>query len=229
MHPKIKTLLGYRASDSEAKILTDWKQRTGRLCKPCWELKYCPYGPLVEEFPLPPLTRQAAVEHHQYLIACLKDRRLPNGRKLDRGRRRTFPQMIDEFDEGDYPEAMPSVVDDASCRVFGHMCPVFFVAEPLTETRDRRKHSRSIPREVMLKVVRRDGQICQECHQPVPDDQVEFDHIIPYAKGGISSADNVRLLCRDCNRKKSDSLERILSPDPIMHFAALTQKAKKKK
>jgi len=21
-------------------------------CKPCWELKYCPYGPLVEFFPL---------------------------------------------------------------------------------------------------------------------------------------------------------------------------------
>lgn len=23
------------------------------VCKPCWELKYCPYGPLVEFFPLP--------------------------------------------------------------------------------------------------------------------------------------------------------------------------------
>ena len=24
------------------------------VCKPCWELKYCPYGPLVEQFPLFP-------------------------------------------------------------------------------------------------------------------------------------------------------------------------------
>ena len=24
------------------------------VCKPCWELKYCPYGPLVEFFPLSP-------------------------------------------------------------------------------------------------------------------------------------------------------------------------------
>lgn len=23
----------------------------GSVCKPCWELKYCPYGPLVEYFP----------------------------------------------------------------------------------------------------------------------------------------------------------------------------------
>jgi hypothetical protein len=24
----------------------------GSVCKPCWELKYCPYGSLVEMFPL---------------------------------------------------------------------------------------------------------------------------------------------------------------------------------
>jgi 5-methylcytosine-specific restriction endonuclease McrA len=98
-----------------------------------------------------------------------------------------FSEMVDEFDDRDYPDEIPSVVEDASCRVFGHMCPVYFTAEPLTETKDRRKHSRSIPRDVMLKVVRRDGQICQECHEPVPDNQVEFDHIIPFSRGGISS------------------------------------------
>ena len=70
--------------------------------------------------------------------------------------------------------------EELSCDVFGHVCPVFFVAEPLTETREGRKTARSIPREIMLKVVRRDGQICQRCYQPVPDDQVEFDHIIPF-------------------------------------------------
>lgn len=26
----------------------------GSACKPCWELKYCPYGSLVEHSPLPP-------------------------------------------------------------------------------------------------------------------------------------------------------------------------------
>lgn len=30
----------------------EWKRRTKHICKPCWELKYCPYGPLVEDFPL---------------------------------------------------------------------------------------------------------------------------------------------------------------------------------
>jgi 5-methylcytosine-specific restriction endonuclease McrA len=63
----------------------------------------------------------------------------------------------------------------------------------------------------MLKVVRRDGQICQACQQPVRDDEVEFDHLIPVARGGPVTADNLRLLCRPCNRAKRDSLSELVS------------------
>jgi 5-methylcytosine-specific restriction endonuclease McrA len=38
----------------------------------------------------------------------------------------------------------------------------------------------------MLKVVRRDDYICQECHEHVKDDEIEFDHIIPFSKGGLN-------------------------------------------
>jgi hypothetical protein len=30
----------------------NWDKRVKAICKPCWELKYCPYGPLVEESPI---------------------------------------------------------------------------------------------------------------------------------------------------------------------------------
>ncbi|HXK28700.1 MAG TPA: HNH endonuclease signature motif containing protein [Candidatus Binatia bacterium] len=63
----------------------------------------------------------------------------------------------------------------------------------------------------MLKVVRRDGQMCQVCKQNVRDDEVEFDHIIPHSKGGPTTTENLRLLCRVCNRKKSDSLRELLA------------------
>jgi 5-methylcytosine-specific restriction endonuclease McrA len=76
----------------------------------------------------------------------------------------------------------------------------------------------------MLKVVRRDGQICQRCHEPVRDDEVEFDHIIPFSRGGRSTADNLRLVRRDCNRRKSDSLCEVLHPSPIQHFLDLHRK-----
>ena len=38
---------------SDSKFKKEWHKRTKHICKPCWELRYCPYGPLVEEFPLP--------------------------------------------------------------------------------------------------------------------------------------------------------------------------------
>lgn len=107
---------------------------------------------------------------------------------------------------------------EASCRVFGHICPVFLVSEPFTETKERRKHNRLIPRDVMLKVVRRDGQICQKCNEPVSDNEVEFDHIIPFSKGRGSTTENLRLIHKNCNRRKSNSLEEILHPTPTEHL-----------
>ena len=83
----------------------NWEVRVKAVCKPCWELKYCPYGPLVEEF---------------------------------------------EIGEAN---------DDRRCRIFGHICPVFLTAEPLTETRELRNISRRIPRTVQFRVLKRDNQI----------------------------------------------------------------------
>ena len=101
--------------------------------------------------------------------------------------------------------------EDLSCSIFGHICPVFFSAEPFTETKEDRRIERTIPRDIMLKVVRRDGQVCRVCQKNVPDDEIEFDHIIPHSLGGPTHAENLRLLCRACNRKKRDSLKEILA------------------
>ena len=58
----------------------DWNKRVKAICKPCWELKYCPYGVLVEHF-------QREKEKNK------------------------------------------------NCIIFGHMCPVYKIAEPFTETK----------------------------------------------------------------------------------------------
>jgi len=218
IHPAIKKALDYEGVDSEAALVRDWKDRTRTLCKPCWELQYCPYGPVVEDFPLLPLTRADVAEHSEYLRAALRSGRLGDGRPMTASKRKMFRAMIAEHDSGNHPETIPAVLMEASCRVFGHLCPVFFVAEPLTETKDRRTHNRAVSREVMLKVVRRDGQICQSCNEPVRDDEVEFDHIIPFSKGGPSTADNLRLIHRDCNRRKGNALKDMLHPRPIEHL-----------
>ena len=105
-----------------------WERRVKAICKPCWEIEYCPYGPLVENFTL----------------------------KHDR--------------------------DEKSCRIFGHDCPVFYVAEPLTETKELRNINRVIPRVTQFRVLKRENQICSSCAKSVKDEDIEFDHIIPRKK-----------------------------------------------
>lgn len=61
--------------------------------------------------------------------------------------------------------------------------------------------TRHIPREIRQRVWQRCGGRCMECGA---QDYLEFDHVIPVAKGGSNSDMNVQLLCRRCNLKKSD-------------------------
>ncbi len=72
IHPSIKKALGYDAGEPDADVQRDWKERTSRVCKPCWELKYCPYGPLVEQSPTLPPVRDGMIEQNDYFHRCLK-------------------------------------------------------------------------------------------------------------------------------------------------------------
>ncbi len=168
--------LGDKAIGEWAKKI-DWKRRVSSVCKPCWELKYCPYGPLVEEFPIQ------------------KKR------------------------------------NNKSCRIFGHDCPVFYAAEPFTETRELRRISRHIPRDIQFKVLKRDNQICRVCGRNVFENDIHFDHIIPFSKGGPTEDHNIRLVCSSCNQKKSNFFEEeylvndfkdhLIEPMPIDFIRAL--------
>lgn len=132
----------------------NWEKRVKAVCKPCWEIKYCPYGPLIEEFPI-----------------------------------------IDED-------------DNKRCIIYGHICPVYRVAEPFTETKELRNISRNIPRTTIIKVTKRDGMVCQLCGKNLLIGEEQFDHIIPWSKGGSSDENNIRLLCEECNKKRSNNFEK---------------------
>lgn len=132
-----------------------WDKKAKAVCKPCWEIKYCPYGSLVEDFPIAELT------------------------------------------------------DEKRCLIFGHQCPVFSVAEPFTETKELRNITREIPRVTQFRVLKRENQICSDCGNAVKDEDIEFDHVIPWSKGGSSDENNIRLLCMKCNRKKGKKFEEL--------------------
>ena len=52
----------------------------------------------------------------------------------------------------------------------------------------------------------RDGYRCRYCGATEKQDDLEIDHIIPIAKGGKTTFDNLQTLCHNCNYKKSDNL-----------------------
>lgn len=313
IHPSIKSALGYDANEPDKAVLKDWKERKTRVCKPCWELKYCPYGPLVEQSPFIPPLRNGMIEQMEYFKKCvetnlvgnvevlspesraqyedwlkdeplllrqayyqlrhrreleqasqldsdeamidawvggqlppihiyrapysletgdinkedfssevwsqikaiaseikikyqaaLKSGSIDHRNELEPARAAWFRSRISKFDPDKYPDEVPDTFSEAQCNIFGHVCPVFFAAEAVTETTATRRRGRYIPFNVKMRVVRRDNYTCQHCKVHLRDDEVEFDHIIPIAKGGSSEEHNIRLTCFDCNRDKSD-------------------------
>ena len=61
----------------------------------------------------------------------------------------------------------------------------------------------SIPQSIKDKVWNRDGGKCVQCGS---NENIEFDHIIPFSKGGSSTYRNLQILCEKCNRSKSDKI-----------------------
>ncbi|MEV0031161.1 TerD family protein [Nocardia sp. NPDC050793] len=72
------------------------------------------------------------------------------------------------------------------------------VAKRLVLTPGQRD-TRSISQEVKAEVWQRDGGKCVECGS---GHYLEFDHVIPLSRGGATSASNLQILCRACNRAK---------------------------
>ncbi|MDX6405196.1 MAG: hypothetical protein QOH70_2651 [Blastocatellia bacterium] len=63
--------------------------------------------------------------------------------------------------------------------------------------------TRTIPHHVKTAVWQRDQGRCVQC---AAASYLEFDHDIPFSKGGASTVGNVRLLCRRCNLAKGNRI-----------------------
>lgn len=72
----------------------------------------------------------------------------------------------------------------------------YLAAERFSTTR-----SRQIPDHVKQEVWARDGGRCVRCGA---QDYLEYDHVIPFSRGGANTVANVQILCRRCNNLKSD-------------------------
>ena len=71
--------------------------------------------------------------------------------------------------------------------------------------KDLSGESRDIPPNIKKIVWERDEGRCRICKS---EENLEFDHILPFSKGGTSNSENnIQLLCINCNRSKSNKIE----------------------
>jgi len=69
------------------------------------------------------------------------------------------------------------------------------------------KKRKSIPLKIRWDVLSRDNDKCVKCGCCPPEIKLEVDHIVPIAKGGDNSFENLQTLCNRCNQGKKDRLE----------------------
>ena len=69
--------------------------------------------------------------------------------------------------------------------------------------RELMRDSRYISPKLRQAVWTRDMGRCVQCQSV---SLLEYDHIIPLSKGGATSYENLQVLCRSCNRHKSDHI-----------------------
>jgi hypothetical protein len=70
-----------------------------RVCKPCWELKYCPYGPLVEQSPLLPAELKGTLDWLEYLKNAVHSGKIGSVRKIDNKERAKLRKVLEDRDQ----------------------------------------------------------------------------------------------------------------------------------
>jgi len=71
----------------------------------------------------------------------------------------------------------------------------------------RHKTKRDISDRLKVRVLIRDGNRCRLGGETVTGDNIHFDHIIPWAKGGETVVENIQVLCAKHNLAKGDFYE----------------------
>jgi len=96
--------------------------------------------------------------------------------------------------------------DDTARKVFKFKLELIDEANPATEVEQQDiGHNRLIPTSVKLEVWKRDKGKCVRCGRT---DNLHFDHVIPYSRGGSSLvAENIQILCARHNLLKRDRIE----------------------
>jgi hypothetical protein len=150
----------------------------------------------------------------------------PNGRRTQNG---LFIDAVRQFKLGKAPAERVRVFEKIRDGIWAYN-GVFGLVDGWQETNERRQvfkfrlqlldedvlqvspkvpvaleHDRVIPSAVKVEVWKRDKGRCVQCGSK---ENLHFDHIIPYSRGGSSKdAENIQILCGRHNLEKKDNIQ----------------------
>ena len=145
-------------------------------------------------------TATALWSHFQAVINRVKAV-FPNYRKAMQGVDwgALMPRLQDEtLDPGELEaEVSRLMIDDDVTRQAG-IYPYLLTGE------EKHLNIRAFTYAMKQRAFERQGGLCQACGEAFELSGMEADHITPWSQGGRTNEGNCQLLCKECNRRKSD-------------------------
>ena len=79
------------------------------------------------------------------------------------------------------------------------------IYEYLLDGKEKHLNIRAFTPSMKRSAYERQRGICAKCHRQFDIDGMEADHITPWCEGGKTEPSNCQMLCKECNRHKSDT------------------------
>lgn len=74
----------------------------------------------------------------------------------------------------------------------------------LLDGQERHLNLRGFEDSIKRTAFERQAGVCAKCRKTFTEEQMEADHITPWSQGGKTTLENCQMLCKTCNRTKSD-------------------------
>jgi hypothetical protein len=107
---------------------------------------------------------------------------------------------------GTVRKALEAFIEYINSDVDQHQEPEIETSEPTSEGQPiiQHKTKRNPSERLKVQVLMRDGNRCRLCGVTVTGENIHFDHIKPWAKGGETILENLQVLCERHNLAKGD-------------------------
>src|ERR1700722_1183751 len=112
-----------------------------------------------------------------------------------------FKNRTDWDDEGLAPEDVEALVAEKERRRAQRLERAHHALKTQNQPREMRRGP--IPRALRKAVWERDGGACVDCGSKF---DLQWDHVLPFSKGGATNEANICVRCSACNLAKSDEI-----------------------